>query len=107
MSVMTLDICNEKTIAAPTVQQIRDAVLNLEPSGEGFLILGPEDMTYIQVAGAKNAGFDLEYQEGSLDRHYRATRTDWSSEAVIEKLCQYADGDLGWKDGVDWEICRL
>ena len=102
---MTLIICGEETITSPSAQDIRAAVLNLDTAGDAFLVLSLTDMAYIQCSGDQKVGFDLEYQEGSVDSHYRAKRNDWDAETIITKLSQYAESDVSWKEGVEWEIC--
>ena len=102
-NVMTLDIGGRQEITSPSPEQIRDAVLNLGPPGDAFLILGPTPMTYIQCSGDKNAGLNLEYQAETVDQHFRSKRNDWDAETVIQKFSQYHRGDDAWKEGVEWE----
>ena len=66
---------NGKVISnRPSDSQIKAALagLNVNRDGEGFVILGLDDLTYIQVSGDQNIGFDMEYQEGNVAKHYRA-----------------------------------
>ena len=100
---MELDICGDRKITSPSAQDIRDAVLDLDASGDAFLILGSTGITYIQCSGDQNTGFDLEHQEEGADNHYRAKRSDWDAETMITKLTQYATDDSSWKEGVEWE----
>jgi len=67
----------------PTESDIRQAVGALDTKhGDGFLILGPTDMTYIQVTGDSKVGFDVEYQESNLQNHYRS-RCDFTVEEIV------------------------
>ncbi len=100
---MTLDICGERTIKNPTPKDIRTALFELDSLGDSFLILGPNDRTYIQCGGDPQSGFDLEYQDGSAKFHYRAIQEEIDAETILIKLLAYADGDESWKDDFDWE----
>ena len=75
----------------------------MEPSGDGFLILGPNDLTYLQCSGCRKRGFALEYQDGSVEHHYRAKRTDFDADTIAAKFTDYATGGGAWKKGVEWE----
>jgi len=73
--------------------------------GEAFLVLGTNDMTYVQCSGDVKAGFDLEYQEGSVKKHFRATR-DFKQDEIIAIFVAYAKGDFSWKDKIAWESIK-
>lgn len=102
--VMTLDICGAKKIKAPSDRQIRDELTGLDTRNEdSFAILGPTEMTYIQVSGDKNEGFDLEYQEGAVDAHFRAKNKNITLDQIVEAFIAYRDGETSWRDGFDFE----
>jgi hypothetical protein len=85
--------------------QIRDVLrtLNVKKDGEGFLILGSDDLTYLQVSGDQQVGFDMEYQEGDVSRHFRAERADFTLEEVREALTRYRDGNVDWPRYGKWK----
>jgi hypothetical protein len=98
--VMTLDVCGAKRIENPTDEQIRFELSSLSTQNEdSFAILGPTNMTYIQVSGDKRVGFDLEYQEGSVDAHFKAVEGKITLDAVVQAFIAYRDGVAGWQDG--------
>jgi len=99
---MKLDVGGWHTVPDPNEAQIRAAIQELDDC-EGFLILGADDLTSIQSSGDSRVGFDLEYQEGSVDRHYRARRCDFDAETIIAKFAAYAAGEDSWKSGLEWE----
>ena len=103
---MKLDIGGWRTVQDPNEAQIREAIRELDDF-EGFLVLSATDLTYIQSSGDSRVGFDLEYQEGSLDHHYRARKYDFEAETIVAKFSAYAAGDNGWRDGIDWEMITL
>jgi len=48
----------------------------------------------------------LEYQDGSLDRHYRAARP-LPLQDVTRAFRSYLLGDGAWRSGYDWERLDL
>ena len=65
---MVLEICGDRRIENPTDEEVRWAVLELDTGNDdAFLILSGGEMSYVQCAGDRNVGFDLEYQEGGID----------------------------------------
>ena len=64
--------------------------------------LGDSDLTYLQASGGVRSGLTLEFQDGSLDRHYRSGTADLSLEVVIDVFQRYARGDQSWREGVEW-----
>ena len=95
---MMLTIGGDRIIRNPSGDDIRGALESLDGSaGDAFAILGPDDMTYIQAGGDRHTGFDLEYQEGSVDRHYRAQKDDISLDEIVQAFIRYRDGWSDWK----------
>jgi hypothetical protein len=64
--------------------------------------LGDSDLTYLQVSGGGQTGLALEFQDGSLDRHYKSAAANLSLEVVTDVFQCYARGDLSWREGVEW-----
>src|SRR5262245_28601259 len=63
--------------------------------------LGESDLTYLQVTGGGPAGLALEFQDGSLDRHYRSKNPDQSLALLTDLFQRYARGDQSWRDEVE------
>src|SRR5262249_44625296 len=57
---------------------------------------------YLQVTGGGSAGLALEFQDGSLDQHYRSKDPDLPLALVIDLFQRYARGDQSWRDEVEW-----
>lgn len=101
---MVLDICGVRKVENPTDQQIRIELGNLNTkNGDSFAILGQSDMAYIQVGGDKFVGFYLEYQEGSVDAHFRATDEKITLDQVVNAFIAYRDARAGWQDAFTFE----
>lgn len=105
---MTLVICGDKKIETPSDEQIRTELANLNTSNEdSFAVLGNTDLTYIQISGDKTVGFDLEYQQGSVDAHFKATDENISLDQVVEAFISYRDGTLQWLKSFTFEGITL
>lgn len=76
-------------------------------SGPGdTAILSSDEMAYIQAAGCADQGFALEYQEGSLDRHF-AAQGPVKLEAVVAAFLSYARGEDAWESAFSWQKVDL
>jgi hypothetical protein len=104
---MQLQICDDKIIKNPSDEDIRNAFSKLDTkTGDAFIILGPTDMTYIQSSGDRNVGFDLEYQEGTTDKHFRAKEKHITFDDVVNAFIAYRNGSTNWQDKFDFERIR-
>jgi hypothetical protein len=101
MTQIRLTLENDTIINNPTSNQIALAISTLNTTDNTFAILESGDMTYIQTA-LQNAGeFVLEFQDGSLDRHYQTT-----VETPLEVLAAFQgflEAREDWKQTIDWQ----
>jgi len=101
---MQLQICDDKKIKNPSDEDIRDAFSKLDTKTDvAFIILGPTKMTYIQATGDRNVGFELEYQEGTIDEHFRAKDKHITLDDVVNAFIAYRNGSTNWQDKFDFE----
>lgn len=102
---MTLTLSDGPAIENPSAEEIESALREMEETGGEFVILDRSELDYMQAAG-EGGEYGLEYQEGSLDRHYRVENV--TLEAVIEAFQQYARGeDAAWKSRFAWQHLPL
>ncbi len=87
----------------PDDATIAKVLASLDGGRNILATLGASDESYLQVQGSVRAGFGLDLQEGSLERHYRTKNRALPSEWVTEVFQKYARGDLSWRGGVEWE----
>lgn len=100
---VTLDICGTRKIKNPTQEDIQREVYALDTTkNEAFLILGPDDMNYIQTTGDSRNGFIVEYQENDVKHHYRAKR-HLTTDETVSALASYAASSEDWKQTAEWE----
>ena len=87
----------------PDDATIAKVLASLDGGRNILATLGESAFTYVQAAGSVQSGFTLEYQEGSLERHYRSVRQDLRLGEATEVFQRYAGGDTGWREAVQWE----
>ena len=96
---MSLQLKSGKLIKNATEADIMRFV-----EGEEFAILSAEDDTYIQSAEQKDPpfGYVLEYQAGSIDRHFRAVDDVIQLDQILRTFTKYLLRDLNWRDDFRW-----
>ncbi|MFO0863897.1 MAG: hypothetical protein U0744_04435 [Gemmataceae bacterium] len=101
---MRLTLESGTTIDDPTED---DLLLMIED--EAFVILESRDYTYIQCALTDDdaSEYVLEYQDGSLDRHYHAIDEPITLERVTSAFIKYLLGDPTWLTDFKWEKMEL
>ena len=100
---MKLTLADANQIDNPDDEAIARALRTIDGEDNNFAILSVDDLTYIQTEGGPSRGFVLEYQEGSMARHYRAQDQALSVDSIIEAFRAYASSDPTWKDRFQWE----
>jgi len=92
------------TVRGPSAIQITEAITGLPGGDDSFAIFSRSGsgLSYMQTAGGGDELFVLEYQEGSLDAHYRCTSLDLTAAQVARAMVQYAARDGRWRDELEW-----
>jgi hypothetical protein len=100
---MDLELESGRIIPDATENDISTNVPN-----EDFAILSQGENTYIQCArDAKTPSrYVLEYQEGSVERHYHAA-APLPLERVVSALVSYLRGESSWKSEFSWQRSEL
>jgi hypothetical protein len=101
---MELNLESGLVITNATEDIIRTSI-----EGEDFAILAIDTDTYIQCAEQKNQPFEyiLEYQDGSLDKHYQATNGPIILDRVIAAFIKYLRKDISWQSDFEWKKMDL
>lgn len=101
---MKLELESGDVFDDPDEDTIRAAI-----EGEGFAILGEDPMTYIQCAKEEEEPFNwvLEYQDGSLERHFRAVDAPVTLDRVVSAFIRYLRKDASWIADFEWETDDL
>ena len=88
----------------PDAATIARVLASLDGDRHVLATLGRSDQSYLQACGSAQAGLALEYQEGSLDRHYTSGATTLPLTTVTDIFQRYAQDDPSWRDRVRWEL---
>lgn len=76
-------------------------------AGQEFAILEDgndlQGLTYMQCGERDGETYTLEYQEGSIEQHYRAMDPRLPLARVIAAFTKYLQDDKSWKADFRWE----
>ena len=101
---MTLTLTTHDTrFDAPDAATIARVLASLDGDRHVLVTLGRSEQTYVQASGSARTGLALEYQEGSLDQHYRSGAETLPLETVTDIFQRYARDDESWRHRVPWE----
>lgn len=97
---MYLNIYDNRFIDAPSREEVRDALQSLQE--DQYVILNRGDNVYIQTYFNDDGTFQLEYRDGSADRHYAADPEAISVDDVSKAFDLFFQGSdvsslLTWK----------
>jgi hypothetical protein len=88
----------------PDRATIAKVLASLDGGRNVLATLERTEVTYLQAEGTVRTGFVLEYQDGSLDRHYRSDAATLPLDRVIAMFDSYARGDdAGWRIATSWQ----
>ncbi|WP_432993890.1 hypothetical protein [Dactylosporangium sp. CA-233914] len=101
----TLSSENLPTMPDPDARRL-EWIIGQVGKGNGYVILDRADGWFVQVgygdiAGVPTGTYSLEYQEGSLERHFRCQTAD--REAAVRLLQEFRAGDETWKRRHTWQ----
>jgi hypothetical protein len=104
----TLILAHGEPINDPSASDIKRAIKSLEGGRDSFVIYGRSGsgLTYMQALGGPVEGFILEYQQGSLDEHYRCLGRVPQAD-TIDAFQAYAVSNKGWKENFPWVKVEL
>lgn len=100
---MNLETDAGRKLANPSASQIAEELEALSGRADSYAILSRDERSYIQAAGGPSEGFLLEYQEGSIEQHYRSTQSNLPLTTVTNAFQLYAADDSSWRSLVPWE----
>ena len=100
---MNLKVEGRRTIDNDGLYEIVSSVALVGRSGNSFLILSRNEMSYIQIASADPNHYVAEYQEDGTSQHYQSLRSDLDQEQVCCLLGSYFQGNDSWKSLVEWK----
>jgi hypothetical protein len=100
---MKLSTDKDTKIDNPSREQIKAVLIDISNRpADAYIIIGETEMTYMQAAGDKEKRFIIEYQEGTLAKHFR-TKGRLSMDQALEIFSSYCRGGTEWKTAATWE----
>lgn len=99
---MLLTAGPDTTIDQPTPGRVEQVLRSLTDSGDDYAILAAGDQHYVQTAvvPGRDDFFDLEFRDGSSDRHYGTDSRP--IDEVVDVFLSYLRGDNIWRTRVEW-----
>lgn len=98
---MILNVNDDKAFATPTDAQLQSELADLQ--NDAFLILSRTDEEYLQTYREEDGSFEVEYRDGSCDRHYRAESAGLDLQGLQRVFAAYFNGEPAWKASLSWE----
>jgi hypothetical protein len=99
---MRLELEDGAVFEQPSEDDIDQALDTLVRNDNSYAILSQDEMTYIQASVSPDADYDLEYQAGDTEHHYRVSEPVLHSK-VVAAFKHYAQNDPAWKTEYNWE----
>lgn len=100
---MRLTVDGDEVSERVSSDLLERSIRSLDGTGDSFVILSKEEMTYLQTSGDPRNGFVLEYQNGTLEEHYSCIEPNLNAEQVVRAFQQYYSNDSRWKSDLRWE----
>ena len=102
---MLLNINDDNFFRDPDKAAICDSLSSLPP--DEFAILGKAEEHYVQVYHNNDGTFQLEYRDGSAEKHYEANSDEIDLNDVQQAFLAYRDGAPNWYANWSWEKCEF
>jgi hypothetical protein len=107
-----MEVCGEEKINNPNYKNISSSLsklLNGSCKDNPFLIIShfKDENTYVQIAySVEMNDFVIEYQDGSIDKHFQSTRNLNSAE-VLNVLVEYSLSSKQWDQNILWQRIKV
>ena len=111
-SQYVMEVCGEEKINNPNYKNISTSltkVLDGSCKDDSFLIIShfKDENTYVQIAySVEMNDFVVEYQDGSIDKHFQSTRNLNSAE-VLNILVEYSLSSKQWDQNILWQRIKV
>lgn len=101
---MRLDIGGHTSIDGPTAGRVEQVLRAMGAQNEQYVSLDRSEQYYVMAMPSEFVGefWDLEFREGSAERHYQAADGRPIDE-VVEVFLSYLNGDNTWRTRVEWK----
>jgi hypothetical protein len=99
---MNLETEHGGRIQNPSIQQVMQALQDLNPDGNSFAILSRSETDYIQTSVSSERGFVLEYREEEPGGHFRADDPSIGLPEIQEAFLAWSRGGTDWRTSFSW-----
>ena len=110
---MKLKLSTGKTLEDLSEDSIAHALSTLPGGEDSWAILQKDELHYMQTCESGQGertwgeGFILEYQDGSLDSHYKCVDDNLELSAIERAFQLYFKGDDRWRTEYEWQPVDL
>jgi hypothetical protein len=104
--VEELTIKGDNKISDPTDYEIRSSINSVGFADVNpFIVLGKgrNGYTFVQAWRLTNLKWTVEYQQGDIDQHFKAT-TNVKTEELIQLFIAYAHSEEEWGSDLEWKL---
>ena len=111
-SQYVMEVCGEEKINNPNYKNITTSltkVLDGSCKDNSFLIIShfQDEKTYVQITySAEMNDFVIEYQDGSIDKHFQSSRNLNSAE-ILNLLVEYSLSSKQWDQNILWQRIKV
>ncbi|GIG70246.1 hypothetical protein [Phytomonospora endophytica] len=101
---MRLDIGGHTSIEGPPASRVEQVLRSMASANEQYVSLDRSEQYYVMAMPSEFVGefWDLEFRDGSAERHYAAADGRPIDE-VVEVFLSYLNGDNVWRTRVEWK----
>lgn len=100
---MKLEI-NEQIVAEDAdVDDIKDALHDLNAEDEAFIILWESEGVFLQATGVPQTGYVMGYHNTQTGEELTSKNQELKPMAVMRALTSYVRGNADWRNTIGWE----
>jgi hypothetical protein len=102
---MKLEVEGKSVVSNPTIQQIRESLINVGTTKHSFAILTNDFGDFLQTTGDNDKGFILEFWEKKNKKNYYKTSSDKHQiDIVVNSFISFAENPILSSVKLDWEM---
>ncbi len=106
---MLLEKSDTIYIQNPKLTDLELAFQSFGTDLDDFIILSHDNFNYLQVAIGEemDAGFIVEYQSGSLEKHFEIDELEIDENKIFDIFSSYLEGSTYWDQDIKWKKMEL
>ncbi len=100
---MKLEINGEVVAEAADADDVKDALHDLNPEVEAFIVLSESEGVFLQAAGIPQTGYVMSYHNAQTGEELTSKNQTLKPMAVMRVLTAYARENADWRSNIGWE----